>query len=116
MPDIQITTKPGHPRPFGAEPMADGVNFAVFSRHATSGRLCLFLKADDAIPFFDHRLDPVQNRTGDIWHIHVDGIKPGALYAWRVDGPYMPEQGYRFNPNRLLIDPYAKALDRKSVV
>ena len=106
----EYIVRPGHPRPFGATPVPGGVNFALFSRHATSVRLCLFAKADDGEPILDHRLDPVQNRTGDIWHIHVDGLRPGALYAWRADGPFMPECGYRFNPNKLLVDPYAKAL------
>ena len=101
---------PGHPRPFGATPTIGGVNFAVFSRHATSVRLCLYARAEDGEPVFERRLDPVQNRTGDIWHVFIAGVGPGALYAWRADGPFMPERGYRFNPNKILIDPYAKAL------
>ena len=110
MPTSPLALKPGHPRPFGATPVIDGVNFAIFSRHATSVRLCLYDKPEDGEPILDHRLDPQQNKTGDIWHIHVDGIGPGALYAWRTDGPYIPEIGLRFNPNKLLIDPHAKAL------
>ncbi|MBN2875227.1 MAG: glycogen debranching protein GlgX [Spirochaetales bacterium] len=110
MREPNLVTRHGNPRPFGAEPVIGGVNFAVFSRHATCMRLCLFERADDAEPYFDHRLDPVQNKTGDIWHIHVDGIGPGTLYAWRVDGPFIPDRGFRFNPNKLLLDPYAKAL------
>jgi len=105
-----LIARPGHPRPFGATLVPGGVNFAVFSRHATSVRLCLYARAEDGQPVLDRRLDPVQNRTGDIWHVHIDGIGAGALYAWRVDGPFMPERGYRFNPNKILIDPYAKAL------
>lgn len=105
-----MVAMPGHPRPFGATPLAGGVNFAVFSRHATSMVLCLYSKPDDGAPIFEQRLDPRQNRTGDIWHVLVEGIGPGALYAWRADGPYMPENGYRFNPNKILIDPYAKAI------
>lgn len=101
---------PGSPRPFGASITQDGVNFAVFSRNATSIRLCVFERPEDGAPVLDFRLDPVQNRTGDIWHAHVAGIGSGSLYAWRADGPYLPELGYRFNPNKLLIDPYAKAL------
>ena len=106
----EYIVRPGHPRPFGATPVPGGVNFALFSRHATSVRLCLYAEAGDGEALLDRRLDPVQNRTGDIWHVHVDGLEPGALYAWRVDGPFMPERGYRFNPNKLLVDPYAKAL------
>ena len=73
-------------------------------------RLCVFDKPPDGKPSFEYRLDPRQNRTGDIWHVQVDGLDVGALYGWRADGPYMPERGYRFNPNKLLLDPYAKAL------
>ncbi|GAB1457858.1 hypothetical protein MASR2M48_31660 [Spirochaetota bacterium] len=109
-----LSVRPGHPRPFGATPVIDGVNFSVFSRNATSVRLCLYDKAEDSHAMLDHRLDPIQNKTGDIWHIQVEGIGPGALYAWRVDGPFMPERGYRFNPNKILIDPYAKALSGNS--
>lgn len=100
----------GSPRPFGASLTPDGVNFAVFSRHATSVRLCLYDRPEDGKARLDLTLDPVQNRTGDIWHVHVAGLGPGALYAWRADGPYLPEAGHRFNPNKILLDPYAKAL------
>jgi glycogen operon protein len=105
-----IIARPGSPQPFGATPVAFGVNFAVFSRNATSLRLCIFDKPEDSVPVFEYHLDPRQNRTGDIWHVHVDGVGPGCLYTWRADGPYMPERGYRFNPNKILLDPYAKAL------
>jgi len=108
--DRPIVPRPGNPRPFGATPVAFGVNFAVFSRNATSLRLCIYDKPEDGQPSFEYHLDPRQNRTGDIWHVHIDGVGPGALYAWRADGPFMPERGYRFNPNKILLDPYAKAL------
>ncbi len=104
------TAGPGRPRPFGASITPKGVNFAIFSRNATSMRLCVFGKPDDGEALLDLHLDPRRNRTGDIWHVHVDGLCAGALYAWRADGPFMPERGYRFNPNKLLLDPYAKAL------
>ena len=110
MPESTPRASSGSPRPFGASLTHDGVNFAVFSRNASSMRLCLYRKPDDGEAYFDQRLDPIQNRTGDIWHIHVEGLKAGAFYAWRADGPYMPEQGHRFNPNKILLDPYAKAL------
>ena len=105
-----IVPRPGNPFPFGATPVAFGVNFAVFSRNATSLRLCIYDRPEDGQPSFEYHLDPRQNRTGDIWHVHVDGVGPGALYAWRADGPFMPERGFRFNPNKILLDPYAKAL------
>jgi len=82
----------------------------TIARRATSLRLCIYDHPEDGQPSFEHHLDPRQNRTGDIWHVHVDGVGPGALYAWRADGPFMPERGFRFNPNKILLDPYAKAL------
>ena len=91
----------------GATFDGEGVNFAVFSVHATLIELCLFTPdgrkemARIALP----------ERDGDIWHVHVGGLTPGTLYGFRVHGPYAPEQGHRFNPNKLLIDPYARALE-----
>ena len=55
-------------------------------------------------------LDPIRNRTGDVWHVWVRGIAPGQLYGYRIEGPYQPEEGHRFNPRRLLLDPYARAI------
>ncbi|HOX92981.1 MAG TPA: glycogen debranching enzyme, partial [Spirochaetales bacterium] len=104
------TVGAGSPRPFGAQITPTGVNFAIFSRNATSMRLCVFASATDSEALWSIALDPRCHRTGDIWHLHVDGLSAGALYAWRADGPFLPERGYRFNPNKLLIDPYAKAL------
>lgn len=89
----------------GATVDAAGVNFAVFSAHATSVDLCLFsadgLRETARIAFTE--------RDGDIWHIRVDGLSAGQLYGFRVHGPYNPAQGQRFNANKLLIDPYARA-------
>jgi glycogen operon protein len=91
----------------GAHYDGQGVNFAVFSAHATRVELCLFSgdgrkeMARIALP----------ERDGDIWHGHVGGLTPGTLYGYRVHGPYAPEQGHRFNPSKLLIDPYARALE-----
>ncbi|GAB1480699.1 glycogen debranching protein GlgX [Paracoccaceae bacterium] len=90
----------------GASLVPGGVNFAVFSAHATGLELCLY--APDGrrevarLPFAD--------RTGDIWHIEVAGIGPGQAYGLRAHGPYEPERGHRFNPNKLLLDPYARGL------
>lgn len=90
----------------GASFDGDGVNFALFSAHAEKVELCLFSP--------DGRREltriPLRDRDGDIWHVHVGGLTPGTLYGYRVHGPYVPEQGHRFNPNKLLIDPYARAL------
>ncbi|MGB4572395.1 MAG: glycogen debranching protein GlgX [Rectinemataceae bacterium] len=100
----------GNPLAPGAVPTPGGVDFSVFSRHATGMILCLYRHGSDAAPAQEIRLDPVRNRTGDIWHCRVPGIGPGALYLWRAEGPFRPKEGLRFNPNRVLIDPYAKAL------
>jgi len=100
----------GSPLPLGTQEMAGGVNFAIFSRNANRVRLELFRHADDAAPASAIDLDPGHNRTGDVWHVWVKGIGPGQLYAYRVDGPYEPSEGHRFNFNRLLIDPFATAI------
>ena len=101
---------PGKPRPLGATLIDGGVQFAVFSRHATSVHLLLFRRPEDASPSVELVLDPRLYRTGDIWHIHVPGLAAGQCYLYRVFGPYAPQSGHRFNPNRLLLDPYAKAI------
>ena len=84
-----------------------GVNFAVFSAHATGLELCLFSPGGRAelarIPFAD--------REGDVWTLYVEGLQPGQAYGLRAHGPYAPEEGHRFNPAKLLIDPYARALE-----
>ncbi len=90
----------------GASFDGDGVNFALFSAHAEKVELCLFS------PDGRRELDRIglRDRDGDIWHVHVGGLTPGTLYGYRVHGPYVPEQGHRFNPHKLLIDPYARQL------
>ena len=100
----------GVPLPLGAHPQGTGINFSIFSRHATSISLLLFGGQQDHIPRSTIALDPRCNRTGDIWCLWVDGVGPGALYAWRADGPYAPGQGDRFNRYKVLLDPYATAL------
>jgi len=100
----------GVPLPLGAHPRGAGINFAVFSRHATAVSLLLFDGQQDPEPAAVLALDPRLNRTGDVWHLWVGGIGPGTLYAWRVDGPYAPGRGDRFDRHRLLLDPYATAL------
>jgi isoamylase len=102
----------GTPLPLGTQERGRGVNFAVFSRDATRVRLELFDDPEDAVPARAIDLDSARNRTGDVWHVWVEGIGPGQLYAYRVDGPYEPSQGHRFNFNRLLLDPFATAISR----
>ena len=100
----------GVPLPLGTREAEGGVNFALFSRHASRVRLELFDRADDAAPARSIDLDPARNRTGDVWHVWVQGIQTGQLYAYRVDGPYRPQDGHRFNVNKLLLDPFATAI------
>jgi pullulanase/glycogen debranching enzyme len=100
----------GVPLPMGTHEYGRGVNFAFFSRHASRVRLELFDHPHDAMTAKGIDLDPARHRTGDVWHIWVEGIQPGQLYAYRVDGPYQPNDGHRFNFNRLLLDPFATAI------
>jgi glycogen operon protein len=81
-----------------------GVNFAVFSENATKIELCLF--TDDGQRETVRLVLP--DRTGAVWHGYVPGLKPGALYGYRAHGPYEPDQGHRFNPMKLLADPYSR--------
>ncbi|SFH43197.1 glycogen debranching protein GlgX [Modicisalibacter xianhensis] len=94
----------------GAHFHGGGVNFALFSRHASRVHLELFELPEDAEPARVVSLDPGRNRTGDVWHVWVNDIRPGQLYAYRLDGPYQPEKGHRFNFHKLLLDPYARAM------
>jgi isoamylase len=101
----------GNPLPIGGpHQQGDGVCFVLFSRHATGVRLELYQKPDDSSPTRIIDLDPVTHRTGDIWHVWVRGIPVGQLYGYRIEGPYQPEEGHRFNPHKLLLDPYARAI------
>ena len=110
MEPLQLISRPGKPYPLGATPIADGVHFAVVSRNATAVWLQLYNDSRGAFPTHEFELTPSAHRTGDVWHIEVIGIGPGTLYMFRVDGPFEPEQGYRFNRTCPLLDPYAKAL------
>jgi isoamylase len=100
----------GAPLPLGTSESGGGVNFSIFSRNATRIRLELFDHPEDAAPvrFFD--LDPGHNRTGDVWHVWVEGAVSGQLYAYRADGPYQPGEGHRFDFKKLLLDPFAAAI------
>ena len=100
---------PGKPIPMGVLIDSTGCQFTLFSRHATSVSLLLFEDDSDRQPSEELAFDPSENHTGDIWHMHVEGIRPGQLYLYRIDGPWAPDRGHRFNPNLFLLDPYAKA-------
>ncbi|MFN0115773.1 MAG: glycogen debranching protein GlgX [Paracoccaceae bacterium] len=101
------TILPGRSWPLGATFDGTGVNFAVFSANATKIDLCLF--SDDGRREIARLALP--ERDGDIWHGAVPGLTPGTRYGFRAHGPYDPENGHRFNANKLLIDPYARMLD-----
>jgi isoamylase len=94
----------GVPLPLGTYARGEGVNFAFFSRHASRVRLELFDHPEDATAARMIDLDTARNRTGDVWHVWIEGIRPGQLYAYRVDGPYQPKDGHRFNLNNLILD------------
>ena len=102
----------GVPLPMGTHQDGEGVNFAFFSRHASRVRLELFDHPEDAAAARVIDLDPARNRTGDVWHVWVEGTGPGQLYAYRVDGPYQPKDGHRFNFHKLILDPFATAITR----
>ena len=90
----------------------DGVNFSIFSKHSTAVDLLLFERVDDSKPSRVVTLDPQKNRTYHYWHTFVPGVKTGQLYAYRVRGPYAPERGLRFDPSKVLLDPYGKSVAR----
>jgi isoamylase len=96
--------------PLGTHEFRGGVNFALFSRNASRVRLELFNRSEDSSPAMMIDLDPARNRTGDVWHVWLAAIRPGQLYAYRVDGSYQPKEGHRFNFNKLLLDPCATAI------
>lgn len=108
VPVIALESAKGSPHPLGATPDAAGVNFSLFSENATGVELLLFRRHDDPSPFQTIRLDPYLNKTFHFWHVYVNGLGPGTHYAYRVDGPRNLSAGDRFNPNKVLIDPYAK--------
>ena len=109
-----INVSNGLPSPLGASVSGEGVNFALLSQNASRVQLELFDRPEDPKAAKVIDLDPKINRTGDVWHVWVKGIKPGQLYAYRVDGPYDPKAGHRFNFNKLLLDPCAKAITKLS--
>ena len=104
-----MTTKllPGKSYPLGATWDGQGVNFAIYSERATKVELCLFDAPDSKA---ERERVPFKEVTGYVWHAYLPEIRPGQLYGYRIHGPYEPETGLRFNPAKLLIDPYAKAI------
>jgi len=106
--------KNGSPHPIGAEVTETGVNFSVFSYHATGVELLLFDTEEATQPSRIVNLFPGTSRTSHYWHIHLPGIKAGQIYAYRMSGPFAPELGHRFDPEKILLDPYARAISTKN--
>jgi glycogen operon protein len=104
-----MKARPGHPYPFGATWDGHGVNFALFSENATKVELSLFGSADSHAE--SHRVT-LPEQTDMVWHGYLPGVRPGQLYGYRVHGPYDPAGGHRFNPAKLVMDPYAKSVAR----
>jgi len=102
--------RPGISFPIGATLYPDGVNFSVFSKSSTGMELLFFDRADDPRPVRVIALDPTKNRTYHYWHVFVPGIKPGQLYGYRARGPFEPHRGHRFDPDKVLLDPYGRAI------
>jgi glycogen operon protein len=101
------TVRPGSPAVLGAHWDGEGTNFAVCSEHATAVELSLFDGSDDVR---ERRRIPLRDRTGAVWHAYLPDVRPGQLYGYRVHGPWAPSEGHRFNPAKLLLDPYARAI------
>jgi glycogen operon protein len=100
---------PGRPNPLGATWDGAGVNFALFTEHGTKVELCLFDSPTASKE--SHRIE-FREQTDQVWHAYLPDVLPGQLYGYRVHGPYDPSQGHRFNPNKVVLDPYAKLVAR----
>src|SRR5262250_3229545 len=96
--------------PLGATIVPGGVNFSVFSRHATGVELLLFDRVDDARPARSIRIDPAAGRAYHYWDVFVPGVAAGQIYGYRVEGPSYPAAGMRFDPSKVLLDPYGRAV------
>ncbi len=102
----------GHPYPIGATVQPNGVNFSLYSKNSTQIELLLFLDAEDERPYDIVVLNKKHHWTGFYWHVFVFGLKAGQLYAYRAHGPFAPGLGHRFNPQKVLLDPYSKEVVR----
>lgn len=108
----EAQARAGTPYPQGATWDGKGVNFSLFSASSDAVDLCFFERPESKLEFKRIR---IKERTNGVWHIYIPDLKPGALYGYRVHGTYDPARGLRFNPNKLLLDPYAKAIGRELV-
>jgi hypothetical protein len=109
VPVSQRRVWPGKPYPLGATWDGRGVNFAIYAEHATKVELCLFDSPDAQQ---ETERIPLPEKTDMVWHVFLPDLTPGQLYGYRVHGPYDPAQGHRFNPHKILLDPYAKVIGR----
>lgn len=107
---MAVAVKEGTSAPLGATVVDGGVNFSVFSRSATAIELLLFDAADAVKPVRVIKLDPNRHRTYHYWHVFVPALKPGQIYAYRAQGPFAPERGLRFDGDKVLLDPYGRAV------
>jgi isoamylase len=111
--DTRYRVEAGRSHPLGAVPDPAGVNFCLYAADATAVTLLLFDAADSLKPIYTIELDPAVNRTFQLWHIYVHGATPGLHYAYRVDGPRdLHGSGHRYNPNKILLDPYARGVTK----
>src|ERR1700741_868458 len=106
LPSVHI----GQSAPLGATVFPGGLNFSVFSRKASSVELLFFDREDDARPSRVFHLDPTTNHTYHYWHVFVPSAKPGQIYGYRVHGPFDPNNGLRFDPGKILLDPYGRGV------
>ena len=102
--------RPSKPYPLGATFCHKGVNFSVYSKNGKRVELLFFDAVEDGKPSRIVELNPQRNRTFHYWHACVEGIQPGQLYGYRIHGPYDPQNGHRFDGEKLLIDPYGRAV------
>src|SRR5262249_25667809 len=109
IPRKALKTSAGQYYPLGATVQANGVNFALYSQNAASVSLLLFDQADGEAT----DVIKLESRTKYVWHVFVEGLKPGQLYGYKVGGTFDPGRGMRFNNRKLLIDPYARAVTEK---
>ncbi|MCO5589224.1 hypothetical protein L7F22_043190 [Adiantum nelumboides] len=111
-----FSTSPGQPSPLGPSAVETGVNFALYTKHATDVTLCLSLTSDKKKPMIEILLNPLTNKTGDVWHVCVENLPlNNIVYGYRVDGPQGWESGHRFDKTLVLIDPYAKLVEGRRV-
>lgn len=101
---------PGRSSPLGATVFPGGVNFSIYSRSAAGVEVVFFDQGDDAGPVRAIRINPATNHTDHYWHVFVPGVKPGQLYGYRVQGRFDPASGLRFDPTKVLLDPYGRGV------